>query len=63
MRWRSKARQADPSRRVGFMQFLIDWSEVFTEIVQANYDETNEQFGTDERRSFAFCFSPLIAGR
>ena len=38
---------ADPSERVGFTQFLIDGREVFTDVVQAIYDETNEQFGTD----------------
>ena len=40
---------ADPSERVGFTQFLIDGREVFTDVVQAIYDETNEQFGTDEK--------------
>jgi ribonuclease Z len=38
---------ADPSQRIGFTQFLIDGREVFTDVVQAIYDETNEQFGTD----------------
>ena len=38
---------ADPSERVGFTQFLLDGRDVFTDVVQAIYDETNAQFGTD----------------
>jgi ribonuclease Z len=38
---------ADPEDRVGFTQFLLDGREVFTEVVQAIYDQTNAQFGTD----------------
>ena len=38
---------ADQSERVGFTEFLIDGREVFTDVVQAIYDETNEMFGTD----------------
>lgn len=38
---------ADPSEKVGFSQFLLDGREVFTDVVQAIYDETNAQFGTD----------------
>ena len=38
---------ADPSERVGFTEFLIKGREVFTDVVQAVYDQTNEYFGTD----------------
>jgi ribonuclease Z len=38
---------ADPSEQIGFTQFLLDGREVFTDVVQAIYDETNAQFGTD----------------
>jgi len=38
---------ADPSKKVGFTKFLIDGREVFTDVVKAIYDETNELFGTD----------------
>ena len=38
---------ADPKDRVGFTQFLLDGREVFTDVVQAIYDQTNKQFGTD----------------
>ncbi len=38
---------ADPKDRVGFTQFLLDGHEVFTDVVQAIYDETNDKFGTD----------------
>ena len=38
---------ADPKDRVGFTQFLLDGREVFTDVVQAIYDETNEMFGSD----------------
>ncbi len=38
---------ADPKDRVGFTQFLLDGREVFTEVVQTIYDQTNAQFGTD----------------
>ncbi len=38
---------ADPKDRVGFTQFLLAGREVFTDVVQAIYDETNKRFNTD----------------
>ncbi len=38
---------ADPKDRVGFTKFLLDGREVFTDVVQAIYDETNKKFGTN----------------
>jgi ribonuclease Z len=38
---------ADPSQRVGFTKFLIEGREVFQDVINKVYDETNEEFGTD----------------
>ena len=38
---------ADPSQRVGFTKFLIEGREVFQDVINKIYDETNEEFGTD----------------
>ena len=38
---------ADPSERIGFTEFIANGREVFTDVVQDIYDQTNELFGTD----------------
>jgi len=38
---------ADPSQRVGFSDFLIGGRDVFKDVIDAYYKETNEMFGTD----------------
>lgn len=38
---------ADPSQRVGFTEFIQSGREVFSDIIQRAYDETNKQFGTN----------------
>lgn len=38
---------ADPSQKIGFTDFITKGREVFTDVVQNIYDQTNELFGTD----------------
>jgi len=38
---------ADPSRRVGFTDFLVGGRVVFADVIKFYYDQTNEMFGTD----------------
>ncbi len=38
---------ADPSQRIGFTEFIRNGREVFGDIIQKAYDETNEEFGTN----------------
>ena len=38
---------ADPSQRVGFTDFLIQGRDVFKEVIDQYYSETNEMFGTN----------------
>ena len=38
---------ADPSRRVGFTDFLVGGRVVFDDVIKFYYDQTNEMFGTD----------------
>ncbi len=38
---------ADPSRRVGFTDFLVGGRVVFEDVIKFYYDQTNEMFGTD----------------
>jgi ribonuclease Z len=38
---------ADPSQRVGFTDFLIEGRDVFKDVIDAYYKETNDMFGTD----------------
>ena len=40
---------ADPSQRIGFSDYITKGREVFTDVVQAIYDETNKLFGTKEQ--------------
>ena len=40
---------ADPSERIGFTDFLTDVRELFKEVIQDIYDDTNKQFGTNEK--------------
>jgi ribonuclease Z len=39
---------ADPSQRIGFTEFLTDGREVFQDVIQEIYDDTNREFGTNE---------------
>jgi ribonuclease Z len=38
---------ADPSRRIGFTDFLIDGRVVFEDVIEEIYDDTNNEFGTN----------------
>jgi ribonuclease Z len=38
---------ADPSDRIGFTPFIAEGREVFSDIIKAAYDDTNERFDTD----------------
>jgi ribonuclease Z len=38
---------ADPSQRVGFSDFLLGGRDVFKDVIDQYYKETNEMFGTD----------------
>jgi ribonuclease Z len=38
---------ADPSQRIGFTDFLMEGRQVFTDVIEQYYQETNEMFGTD----------------
>jgi ribonuclease Z len=43
----TKAVAADPSRRIGFTDFLVGGRVVFEDVIKFYYDQTNEMFGTD----------------
>lgn len=43
----SKTEPADPSKRVGFTDFLTEGRVVFKDVIKFYYDQTNEMFGTD----------------
>jgi ribonuclease Z len=38
---------ADPSKRVGFSDYVTDGRVVFKDVIKFYYDQTNEMFGTD----------------
>ena len=38
---------ADPNERVGFTEFVLSGREVFSDLIEEIYSETNEMFGTD----------------
>ncbi len=38
---------ADPSKRVGFSDYVADGRVVFKDVIKFYYDQTNEMFGTD----------------
>ncbi len=37
---------ADPSERIGFTDFITSGREVFSDVIQAAYDDTNQRYGT-----------------
>ncbi len=43
----TKAVAADPSRRIGFTDFLVGGRVVFEDVIKFYYDQTNQMFGTD----------------
>jgi len=38
---------ADPSQRIGFTEFIASGREVFADVIQQAYDQTNKMFGSD----------------
>jgi ribonuclease Z len=38
---------ADPSKRVGFSDYLMEGREVFKDVIKAYYEQTNKEFGTN----------------
>jgi ribonuclease Z len=38
---------ADPSKRVGFSDYIFGGRDVFADVIKFYYDQTNEMFGTD----------------
>ena len=43
----TKKLDADPSKRVGFSDFISSGRKVFKDVVKGYYDETNKEFGTN----------------
>jgi ribonuclease Z len=40
---------ADPSKRIGFSDYITSGREVFSDVIKAIYDETNKLFGSNEQ--------------
>lgn len=38
---------ADPSKRVGFSDYIKDGRDVFQDVIESYYEQTNKEFGTD----------------
>jgi len=43
----TKKLSADPSKRVGFSDFVKGGRVVFEEVIKAYYEQTNKEFGTN----------------
>ena len=43
----SKKLDADPSKRVGFSDYIKSGRHVFEDVIKQYYEQTNKEFGTD----------------
>ena len=43
----TKKLDADPSKRVGFSEYITNGRHVFEDVIKEYYDQTNKEFGTD----------------
>ena len=43
----SKKLDADPSKRVGFSEYISGGRHVYEDVIKQYYEQTNKEFGTD----------------
>ena len=43
----TKKLAADPSKRVGFSDYIKGGRDVFQDVIESYYEQTNKEFGTD----------------